>query len=77
MRHRQLAVSAAADEYESASFSILAGKDLVDVRVSLTEFVRNGKVPSAAASAELFVVKSWLLPTNDEKWLPISVMYPE
>jgi hypothetical protein len=75
MKRNSLKLTAARDEYESASFAVLAGKDLEKVKVSLTPL----KTPYGyeITSSEIFSVKCWFLPTDYDNWLPITVLYPE
>lgn len=74
MKLSKLTLTAAQDEYESASFAILSGKDLEQVQVGMTDLVQGTQ---HITSTDLRVVKCWFLPTDYEDWLPITVMYPE
>ncbi|MAV33813.1 MAG: hypothetical protein CMJ59_00005, partial [Planctomycetaceae bacterium] len=74
MKRDRLSMTAAQDEYESASFAILSGQQLDQVKVTMTDLVQGAH---RIAAADLRVVKCWFLPTDYDEWLPITVMYPE
>ncbi len=74
MKRDSLRMTAARDEYESASFAILAGKDLQNVDITVTDLTCNGQ---AISSIDVLAVKCWFVLNDYNKKLNFTKLSPE